>query len=155
MATEEIQLINEIIEQNPPVIKKYRKHKEPKTTKVCSICKVEKPLEQMVINQTFDINRAVKFKNKCLDCYQKLSKDYYKDNKKKLLEIAKKKYDENKKLYSVVIKFTNAEDLTNEYNKLLDKLNNNLMKEVKTRTYKKKDKKGGEGGSPANTSTSN
>ena len=61
----EIELINEIIEQNPPVIKKYKKHKEPKTTKICKICNVEKKLEEFVINQTFEINRKVSFKNKC------------------------------------------------------------------------------------------
>ena len=149
-------LVNEIIAEEikeVETIRKYRKLKEPKTTKICTICKIEKPLESMVINETLGFNRPVKMKNKCLLCYQKVSKDYYKENKKKVLESIKKKYEENKKLYSVNIKFTNAQELTDEYNKLLDKLYNNLMKEVKTRTYKKK--KGGEGGSPANTSVSN
>ena len=79
-------LVNEIIAEEIKEVETIRKHKkikEPKTTKVCSICKVEKPFEEMVINETLGINRPVKMKNKCLLCYQKVSKDYYKDNKKK------------------------------------------------------------------------
>ena len=149
---QEVKLINEIIEQNPPVIRKYRKHKEPKTTKVCSICKVEKPLECMVINETLGLERPVKMKNKCLDCYRVKSKDYYRDNKKKILESIKIKYEDNKKKYSVMFKFNDVTELTNEYNKIKEKLENNQMTEVKQRTYKKKSGDGGGSNSPASES---
>ena len=160
---QEVKLINEIIEQNPVIKRKYVKHKEPKKTKVCTICKIEKPLEQMVINETLGLERPVKMKNKCLDCYRVKSKDYYRDNKDKVLESIKKKYIENKKKYSVIVKFNDVTELTNEYNKLKDKLENNQMTEIKQRTYipklvkaaeacKKKSGDGGGNNSPANES---
>ena len=42
--------------------------------------------------------------------------------------------------------------MTNEYNKLKDKLENNQMTEIKQRTYKKKGGNGGGNNSPANVS---
>ena len=152
---QDIKIINEIISQNPPVIKKYKKHKEPKTTKVCKICKIEKPLNEMVINETLGIDRPVKMKNKCLDCYKQVSKDYYRDNKQKVLEFHKKVYEQNKKKYSIIVKFNNITELTIEYNKLKDKLENDQL-EVKQRTYKKKGGNGGnEGGSPISPANEN
>ena len=135
---QDIILINEIIKENKPVIKKQKKIRDIKTTKICKICKIEKPLNEMVINETFGLDRPVRMKNKCLECYKKVSKDYYRDNKKKVLEFHKKIYDNNRKKYSVILKFNNIDDLTNEYNKLKQKLENNQMIEVKKRTHKKK-----------------
>ena len=59
---QEIKLINEIISQNPPVIKKHKKQREQKTTKVCKICNIEKDLSMMVINETLGFNRPEKLK---------------------------------------------------------------------------------------------
>ncbi len=145
----EVKLINEIIEQNPPVIKKYKKHKEPKTTKICKICNIEKNLNEFVVNETLGLDRPIRMKNRCLLCYQKVSKNYYRDNKEKVLEFHKKLYESKKKKYSIVLKFNDITELTNEFNKLKDKLENNKMEEIKQRIYKKKSRDGGNaGGSP-------
>jgi len=149
--TQDIKIIADIISQYPPK-RKYVKTKEPKTTKVCKICKVEKPLKDMVINEMLGLDRPIKMKNKCLDCYKQVSKDYYRDNKQKVLDFHKKLYEQSKKKYSVIIKFNDVNDLTNEYIKLKEKLENNQMSDVKLKTYKKKSGDGGsEGGSSNST----
>ena len=139
---QDIKIITDIISQYPAK-RKYVKTKEPKTTKVCKICKIEKPLNDMVINETLGIDRPVKMKNRCLECYKQISKDYYRDNKQKVLEFHKKLYEQNKKKYSVIVKFNDVNELTNEYNKLKDKLENNKINEIKQKTYKKKSSDGG------------
>ena len=151
---EEVKLINEIIEQNPPVIKKYKKHKEPKTTKVRKICNIEKNLNEFVVNETLGLDRPIRMKNRCLECYKKVSKNYYRDNKEKVLEFHKKLYEGKKKKYSVMFKFNDVTELTNEYNKIKEKLENNQMTEVKQRTYKKKSGDGGNQGGSSNSPAS-
>jgi len=99
--------------------KKQKKPKKPKTTKICKICKLEKPLEEFVINRTVEINRKVYFKNKCLECYKIKSKEYYDNN----LKNNKIRYHK-KKNFIIKIKYSNLEELENEFNKLKEKLIN-------------------------------
>ena len=99
--------------------KKPKKEKPPITTKKCKICNEEKPLEQFVINRTVEINRKVYFKNKCLECYKIKSKEYYDTN----LKNNKIRYHK-KKNFIIKIKYSNLEELENEFNKLKEKLIN-------------------------------
>jgi len=105
--------INLVIEKTT---KKLKKEKPPKTTKKCKICNEEKPIEEFVINKTVEINRKVYFKSKCLDCYKKISKEYYEKN----LKNNKIRYHK-KKNFTVKIKYSNLEELEQEYKKLREK----------------------------------
>ena len=67
-----------------------------KFKKQCIICKEEKPIESFAVNYKYKGNNIVKFKNKCLECYKELSKEYYKNNRERLLEQLSTKYDSTK-----------------------------------------------------------
>jgi len=96
-------------------VKKPRKPQKPKTTKICKICKLEKPVEEFVINKTVELTRKVYFKNKCLECYKTKSKEYYENN----LKNNRIRYHK-KKNFIVKIKYSNLEELENEFNRLKD-----------------------------------
>ena len=137
-----------------------RKNVEKKELiKKCILCKIEKPLDEFVINYKYNSKKegeksSIKFKNKCLNCYKETSKKYYEENKKRVLDMLANKYEKViKKKYNIKINFNTLEELENEFNILKEQFLKGEVKEVKRKS--KKDKKGGDGGSPANTSVSN
>ena len=125
-----LQCISDVEDINP--IKKAKKI--IKHSKVCKICKIEKLNKEFVINNQFGVDKPMVMKNKCKECYKGISKQYFKDHKVDVLKAIKIKKESNKKLYSSVIKFNNLEELTNQYEILKLKLENNLLE---VRKYRK------------------
>ena len=129
-------------------------------TKKCKVCLEDKPLNEFVINYSYNTKKgdtqSIKFKNKCLICYKDVSKNYYKENKERVLDMLAKKYEKNiKQKYSVKINFNTLDDLILEFDKLKDQFTKGEIKEVIRKPKKKKSGDGGgQMGSP-NTSTSN
>ena len=112
------------VEDIKPIKKSSKKIKH---SKVCKICKIEKLNEEFVINNQFGVDKPMVMKNKCKECYKGISKQYFKDHKVDVFKAIKIKKEYNKKLYSSVIKFNNLEELTNQYEILKLKLENNLL----------------------------
>jgi hypothetical protein len=139
----EMEAINNVIELDNIETKEIKtrkpytkKPKDLKETKVCKLCNIEKPLNEFVINQ-ININRQPTLKNKCLLCYQEMSKKYYSENKDRVKQLVKDNYINNKKHYKVAIKFNTLEEFNKQLNIIMDKLKDNQWEDFK---LKKKDK---------------
>ena len=117
----------------PLPIKKYM-NKSVNSSKKCKICGLEKLNEEFVINNQLGVDKPMIMKNKCKECYKAISKQYFKDHKVDVLKAVKVKKENNKKQYSSIIKFNNLEELTNQYEILKLKLENNLLE---VRKYRK------------------
>jgi hypothetical protein len=122
-----------------------------KYKKDCVICKQEKPIESFAVNYKYKGNNSVKFKNKCLDCYKEMSKEYYRNHKEKLLEQLATKYENTKrKKYYVKLNFNSLEELENEFEKAKEQFIKGEIKEV----YRNKKNKKGSGGDGGNSGDS-
>ena len=133
-------------ETNPKI--NPRDHNEKKDLKkICKLCSLEKPIEEFAVNYKYKGNNSLKFKNKCLNCYKAISKEYYKNNKEKLLKQLATKYDITKhKKYTVKLNFNSLEELEREFEKAKEQFNKGEIQEVKKKA--KKDTDGGNSGSP-------
>ncbi len=148
-----------VIKQKPePKPNKRNEVEKKELTKVCKDCKLEKQLDQFVINYTYNSKKegekkSIKFKNRCLECYRNLSKKYYADNKERVLNMMANKYEKiNNKIYSVKLNFNTIEDMEIEFKKAKLQFLKGEVKVKKERKNKKKLGDGGESGSPANES---
>ena len=124
-----------------------------KFKKQCIICKEEKPIESFAVNYKYKGNNSVKFKNKCLECYKELSKEYYKNNRERLLEQLSTKYDSTKfKKYVVKLTFNSIEELEDEFKIAKEQFLKGELKEV-YRIKRKKRSSGGDSGNNGGSSS--
>ena len=124
-----------------------------KYKKDCVICKQEKPIESFAVNYKYKGNNSVKFKNKCLECYKELSKEYYKNNRERLLEQLSTKYDSTKfEKYVVKLTFNSIEELEDEFKIAKEQFLKGELKEV-YRIKRKKRSSGGDSGNNGGSSS--
>ena len=147
-----------VVNQKPELKSSIRDKVEKKElTKKCKDCQIDKPLDEFVINYTYkcrndEEKKSIKFKNRCLECYKKISKKYYADNKERVLNMIATKYEKLKKQkYSVKFNFNTLEEMEIEFNKAKEQFLKGELKEIKRKPKKKSGNGGNEGGSSNNS----
>ena len=137
-------IINDVLVERKKQVRKIKLI----TSRECKICKIEKPLIELVISHDLGPDRPPRFKKLCLECQKSMSKRYYKEKKPQILEGIKKKADNEKKKFNVQVKFNSIEELENKMNLIKNNIENNLIEEIKQRKPRTKKNNGG-GQSPA------
>jgi len=130
---------NIIIEESKQEDKKRIRRMKIVTSHICRECKIEKQFIDLVVSHEYGPDKELVMKKLCLECQKNLSKKYYKEKKVKILKEIKTKYDNNKNKFNIQIKFNDINDFDNKIKIIREKLENDLISEIKQRkTYVKR-----------------